>query len=176
MIDLRRLRDDEEYRRGVERKRVRDKLINEVLKLDEVRRALTTEVETLRARQNAASKEIGRAAPEARQEKIIAAGEAKLELAAQEEALRAVDESLRELALEIPNAADPSAPDGGEDEGEVVKTVGTPRDAPALDHAALGDALGIVDTERAAEASGSRFAYLMREGALLELAAETLAA
>ena len=43
--------------------------------------------------------------------------------------------------------------------------------APALDHAAFGEAMGFVDTEQArAEASGSRFAYLMREAVLLELA------
>jgi len=61
-------------------------------------------------------------------------------------------------------------PDGGEDDGEVVKTVGGETDAPALDHAAFGEAMGFVETARAAEASGSRFAYIMREAALLELA------
>jgi seryl-tRNA synthetase len=170
VIDLRRLREDPEYRRGIERKRVRDGLVDEVLGLDEIRRRLGSEVDGMRARQNAASKEISKAAPEARQEKIQVAGELKLELSAQEEALRAVEERLRELALQLPNAADPSAPDGGEDEGEVRKVVGDTPSAPPLDHAALGEALGLVDTVHAAEASGSRFAYLMREAALLELA------
>ncbi len=45
---------------------------------------------------------------------------------------------------------------------------GTP-DAPRLDHAAFAESLGLVDTAHAAEASGSRFAYIMREAALLEL-------
>ena len=61
-------------------------------------------------------------------------------------------------------------PDGGEDEGDVVEVVGTIPEAPELDHAAFADAIGFVDTARAAEASGSRFAYIMREAALLELA------
>ncbi|HTL85822.1 MAG TPA: serine--tRNA ligase, partial [Acidimicrobiia bacterium] len=65
---------------------------------------------------------------------------------------------------------DESAPDGGEDDGEVVKTVGATPPAPALDHAALAERMGFVDTEHAAEASGSRFAYIMREAVLLELA------
>ncbi len=170
MIDLRRLRDDPEYRRGIERKRVRDGLIDEVLARDGIRRSLASEVDGMRARQNAASKEISTAAPEERQAKIHVAGERKLELAAQEAALREVDEQLRELALQLPNAADPSVPDGGEDDGEVLKVVGDTPEAPPLDHAAFGEALGLVDTAHAAEASGSRFAYIMREAALLELA------
>ncbi len=170
MIDLKRLRDDREYRCGIERKRVRDGLIDEVLKLDDVRRAMVTKVDGLRARQNAASKEIGKAAPEERQAKIQAAGEAKLELAAQEAALHEVDEQLRSIVLQVPNAADVSVPDGGEDDGDVVKVVGGTPDAPPMDHAAFGESLGFVDTAHAAEASGSRFAYIMREAALLELA------
>jgi len=170
VIDLRRLREDPEYRRGIERKRVRAGVIDEVLGLDQVRRKLASEVDGMRARQNAASAEIGKAAPEERQAKIHAAGELKLELAAQDEALREVDTALRELALQLPNPADPSVPDGGEDEGEVRKVVGETPEAPTLDHAAFGEALGLVDTVHAAEASGSRFAYLMREAALLELA------
>jgi seryl-tRNA synthetase len=170
VIDLKRLREDPEYRRGIERKRVRENLIEEVLRLDEIRRKLASEVEGMRARQNAASKEIGKAKPEERQAKIQAAGELKIELGAQEEALRAVDEELRELALQVPNPADASAPEGGEDEGEVIEVVGGQPEAPPLDHAAFAESLGLVDTVHAAEASGSRFAYIMREAALLELA------
>ncbi len=170
MIDLKRLRDEPEYRRGIERKRVRDGLIDEVLKLDDIRRGMVTEVDAKRARQNAASKEIGKAAPDERQAKIQAAGELKLELAAQEEALREVDEQLRTVALQIPNPADASVPDGGEDDGEVIKTVGEQVPPPALDHAAFAEEIGFVDTKRAADASGSRFAYVMREAALLEFA------
>ena len=66
VIDLKRLRDEPEYRRGIERKRVRDGLIDEVLAADAAHRALVHEVEALRARQNAASKEIGKAAPDER--------------------------------------------------------------------------------------------------------------
>ena len=78
--------------------------------------------------------------------------------------------SLRELALQVPNPADASVPDGGEDDGDVVRVVGDTPAAPPLDHATFSESMGFVDTPRAAEASGSRFAYIMREGALLELA------
>ncbi|HWS45553.1 MAG TPA: serine--tRNA ligase [Acidimicrobiia bacterium] len=170
MIDLKRLRDDAEYRRGIERKRVRAELIPLVLRLDEQRRALARAVDDLRARQNAASKDIGRAAPDERPAKIDAAARLKEELTEREKRLAALDAELRDAALQVPNPADASVPDGGEDEGEVVKVAGVTPPAPALDHAAFGEAVGFVDTVRGAEASGSRFAYIMREGALLELA------
>jgi seryl-tRNA synthetase len=171
MIDVRRLREEPEYRRGIERKRVREGLLDEVLAADEARRACLTQVEELRARQNAASKEIGRSAPEDRPAKIAAAAALKDELAALEPSLAAADAAVRALALQVPNPADASVPDGGEDDGEVVKVVGDPpAEAPPLDHATLAERLGWVDAEHGAEASGSRFAYLMGEAVLLELA------
>jgi seryl-tRNA synthetase len=77
-----------------------------------------------------------------------------------------------ELVIRVPNPAHPSVPDGGEDDYEIIRVVG---DTPAkptggLDHAELGERLGFVDTERAARISGSRFAYLMGEAVLLEMA------
>jgi seryl-tRNA synthetase len=170
MIDVRRLRDDPEYRRGIERKRVRGGLIDDVLGADEARRALLQAVEELRARQNAASKEIGKAAADERPAKIEAAAALKAELTAKEQELAPVDEEFRTLALQLPNPADASVPDGGEDEGEELKVVGTQNPPPPLDHATFSEAIGFVDSERGAEASGSRFAYIMREAALLELA------
>jgi seryl-tRNA synthetase len=170
VIDLKRLRDEPEYRRGIERKRVREGLIDEVLAADAAHRTLVQEVEALRARQNAASKEIGKAAAGERAAKIEAAGALKDELAARERELQAVEAQLREIALLVPNPADASAPDGGEDDAVPVRVVGGTPPAPPLDHAAYSERMGFVDTVRAAEASGSRFAYIMREAALLELA------
>ena len=171
MIDVRRLRDDAVYRRGIERKRVRAGLLDELVAADDARRALVAEVDALRARQNAASKEIAKAPPQDRPARIEAAAALKEELAAREKDLADLDARLRDLALQVPNPAHPAVPDGGEDDAAVLRTVGEPgAGAPALDHAAFADAMGFVDTEHAAEASGSRFAYLMREAALVELA------
>ena len=170
MIDLRRLREEPGYRIGIERKRVREGLIDEVLELDSRHRALLRDVEELRARQNAASKEIGKAPPAERADRIEAAGLLKAELATAETALSEVERALEEVVLQLPNPADESVPDGGEDDGVVVKTVGQTVAAPRLDHAALAESLRFVDAEHGALASGSRFAYLMREAVLLELA------
>jgi seryl-tRNA synthetase len=172
VIDLKRLRAEDGYQAGILRKRVPQGLIEEVLGADEARRALLADVEELRARQNSASKEIGRAAPEERPAKIAAAAALKEELAALEPRLAEVDARLRELALQVPNPAHPSVPDGGEDDYEVLRVVGETPEKPAggLDHAEFGERMGLVDTERAARVSGSRFAYLTGEAVLLELA------
>jgi seryl-tRNA synthetase len=170
VIDLRRLRDEPEYRAGIERKRVTPGLIDEVLAVDAGWHTVLNRVEELRARQNAASKEIGKAPPDERAAKVAAAGELKLELAGVEAELAAVDAMRRELALQLPNPAHASAPDGGEHDSIVLREVGTVPASPALDHAALSESLGLVESEHAVVMSGSRFAYLMREAVLLELA------
>ncbi len=171
MIDLKRLRDEPDFRAGIERKRVAPGLIDDVLAADDARRRLLTEVEELRARQNAASKEIGKAAPDERPAKIAAAGALKDELTAREQVLAEADATVRDLALRVPNPADPGVPSGGEDDGVVVREVGTlPAGPPARDHAEFAEALGFIETVKAVEMSGSRFASLMREGVLLELA------
>ena len=89
MIDLKRLRDEPEYRRGIERKRVRDGLVDDVLAAYESELSLRREAERLRAEQNKASKEIGKAAPEERQSKIEAASAMKADLQRADEALAA---------------------------------------------------------------------------------------
>jgi seryl-tRNA synthetase len=170
VIDVKRLREEPEHRRGIERKRVDVGVLDRVLEADDARRALLAEVEELRARQNAASKEIGRAPAGERDAKIAAASSLKDELVAKEPRLAEAETAVHELALQIPNPADASVPQGGEDDNEVLRVVGGPPDAPPLDHAEFGTRIGFVETKQAVEMSGSRFAFLMREGALLELA------
>jgi seryl-tRNA synthetase len=170
VIDLKRLRDEPEYRVGIERKRVREGLLDELLVADDARRAKLTEVETLRAEQNAASKAISKAAPEERPAKIAAATDLKERLALLEPDLDALEDEVRVLALTVPNPADPDVPDGGEDDGEVLKTVGDQLPAPPMDHADYAHRMGWIETEHAVAASGSRFAYIMREAVLLEFA------
>src|SRR5207249_4350640 len=114
VIDIKRLRDDDAYRNGVLRKRVDPARVAEVLAADEEWRALETEVQTLRAEQNAVSKEIRDASPEERPAKIAAANERKDGLRAREASLSAAEARVRELALQIPNPAHESVPDGGE--------------------------------------------------------------
>ena len=170
MIDLRLLRDDESYRQGAISKGAAPELIDRLLAADTSRRQARSSAEALRAESNAASKEIGRAAPEERQAKIEAAGELKQRLTEAEAALTTAEAEVDELALTVPNPAHPSVPVGGEDDFETVTVVGETGPPPAHDHGALGELLGIVDTERAVRMSGSRFAYLMGDAVRLQFA------
>ena len=169
MIDLKRL-SDPDYRRGIERKGAAAELIDEVSALSEQQRSLQLEVEDLRARSNALSKEIGKASPEERPAKIEAAGVVKGELGAAEQRFATVVEELDAGALQLPVPAHESVPDGGEDEGAVVATVGGTREPPPMDHADFGRHLGWVDNELGAAVSGSRFAYITRGAVQLEFA------
>ena len=170
MIDLKRLADDPQYRLDIERKRVRPGLIEETLAVLARQRDAAARVQELRTRQNAASKEIGKAAADERAAKIAAASELKDELLVAEQLLNEVDPELRALALQIPNPAHATVPDGGEDEGDVVREIGDRNAPPSLDHADFAERMRWVDKERAAEIAGTRFSYLMGDAVLLEFA------
>jgi seryl-tRNA synthetase len=132
-------------------------------------------VEGGRARQNQASDEIAAAKREGRD---AAAEIAEMrELAAKIKQLEAelaeVERKRDELALSLPNLPDPDAPDGETDEDAVtLREVGErPEfDFPVRDHVELGGEHGLIDIERAARTSGARFAYLLGDLVLVELA------
>lgn len=170
MIDLRRLADEPAYRAGIERKRCPPDLIDAVLEADDGRRALLAEVEATRAQQNTVSREIANASPEERSARIASASALKATLGQLQPALAEAERRLRELALQVPNPAGPSVPEGGEDDAEVLREVGERGPVPLLDHAGFGERHELVDVGRAARTSGARFAYLMGRAVLLELA------
>ena len=92
---------------------------------DEHRRVLQVEVEELRREQNAASKEIGKAAPDERPAKIAAAGALKAALQAREaDAERRPTPRYASWRSECRTRPIVDVPDGGEDDGEVVREVG----------------------------------------------------
>ncbi len=87
--------------------------------------------------------------------------------------LETVEKDRTALAATLPNPPDPDAPDGDTDEDAVVLRECGERpsfDFEVRDHLDLGRALGLIETEKAAAASGSRFAYLLGDLVLLELA------
>ncbi len=170
MIDLRKLREDTDYRNGIIRKGIEEETLEELLALEASCRALQSQVEQLRSQQNTASKEIGRASPETRDEKIKIAAELKADLQALEAEYGKSAESLNTTAITIPNPADPRCPDGGEEDFEVIEIIGEQTKPPPMDHAEYGEYMGWVEKEKAAENMGSRFAYLTREAVVLEFA------
>jgi seryl-tRNA synthetase len=170
VIDLKQLRDDEHYRAGAINKGVESAAVDKVLALADAHRDALAQTEGLRAESNAASKEIGRAAPEERQAKIDAAGELKQRLTAAEASLGEAEAALNELALTIPNPAHDSVPVGDEDDYRVETVKGDQPPPPPFDHGAIGEHLGVVDTERAVRMSGSRFAYVLGDAVRLQFA------
>jgi len=181
VIDLRVLRDDPEAARASQRARGEDEdLVDAVLAADERRRASLTDFERLRAEQNAYGKRVA-SAPKADKPALIAHART---LSERVKALQAqADEGAAELdALlrRLPNVIEPGVPAGGEEDFEVLHTVGTPRDFAAegfepRDHLDLGELLDAIDVGRGAKVSGSRFYFLKGVGARLELGLLTFA-
>jgi seryl-tRNA synthetase len=173
MLDLKAIRENPDGFRAALGRRGAAEALDRVIELDAELRALKTKVESLRADQNAASKEIGRVPKEERQAKIEAAGALATELKELEPKLQELQDELDRLLLRIPNLPHESVPDGVDDEDNVqVKEVGAPPEFPfePKDHLDLGGPLELLDIERAARTSGSRFVYLTGPGVWLELA------
>jgi seryl-tRNA synthetase len=164
VLDVKALREDPEpYRRGLARRNLAG-AIDEILSLDERRRTLVGQVEELRAAQNRAGKAIGAATDEDRRRLIDEVSAVSTKVKELEPQLADVEQQLTALLAKTPNVPHDSAPDGFTDEDAVeVRRHGEP---PAFgfeprDHAVLGELLGILDTDRGARTSGSRFVYLL---------------
>jgi len=173
VLDVRAMREDPEpFRRRLARRNLAE-AVDDILRLDERRRSLTARVEELRAQQNRASKEIGTAQGERKRELIEEVSEVSADLKELEPKLADAERDLNELLARIPNLPHDSAPDGMTDEDAVeVRRHGEPPafDFEPRDHVALGELLGVLDTERAVRASGSRFVYLLGDLVHLQFA------
>ena len=164
MLDVRAIREDpDRFRKGLARRHLAD-AVDTILELDERRRALTVRVEELRAEQNRTSKAIGGAQGEEKQRLIAEVAKVSAELKELEPQLERVEAELADRLARTPNVPHESAPDGFTDEDAVeVRRHGEPPtfDFEPKDHAQLGERLGMLDVERAARTSGSRFVYLL---------------
>ena len=181
MIDPRLLRDDPDALRAAQRRRGEPtELVDDLVAADESRRSSIAAFETVRSEQKNVGKLIPQAEGEEKQALLAQTKALSVQVkeaeAAQNEAAEAFDALLRAL----PNPASEEAPEGGEEDFEVLDVVGTPRDFAAegfepRDHLELGQMLGAIDIERGAKVSGARFYYLTGAGARLELALTQLA-
>ncbi len=176
MIDIRKLREDFEAtaaaldRRGVAREK-----LERARDLDAKRRALVAETETLKAKRNAASREIGRLAKEGGD---IAQAKAEMRavgdrIAEIDRELVTVEHDLRETLLMIPNIPAPEIPTGPDSScNKVVRFVGEWKDPdfPILDHMTVGAKLGIFDFPRGVKLTGTGFPIILGQGAKLQRA------
>ncbi len=165
MLDIRLLRSTPEIIAESQRRRGLDPSLDSVIELDRQRRALVTDAEALRAKRNSASKEIGAAKARGEDATAEMAAVSALgdELKVFESKVDEVQQQLDAAMQAIPNIVEAEAPIGGEDDGTVLRTVGNAPafDFEARDHLDLASELGLIDMERGARTSGSRFAYLM---------------
>jgi seryl-tRNA synthetase len=175
MIDLNLVREQPgQVREALRNRQMEDTPVDRILELDEQRRELILEVETLKAERNTVSKEIGRMKdPAERQAKIEAMRTVGEKIADLDASLREVETGLSDVLAGLPNLPDPRTPYGvSEDENVVIRTVGEqPRfDFEPLPHWDLGPALGIINFEQGVKITGSRFYVLSGAGARLQRA------
>jgi seryl-tRNA synthetase len=148
-------------------------LIQTIVVRDGERRRLIKEADDLKARRNRTSAELAKlkgGVPEALRAEMRTVGDRIKTLDAE---LKSVDESIDALLAQIPNVPHPSAPPGKTDEDNVeVRRWGTPRsfDFTPRPHEEVGEALGLLDMERAVKIAKARFAVMWGPLARLERA------
>jgi seryl-tRNA synthetase len=148
--------------------------VDRVVQLDDERKRLIQETQTLEQRRNELSKLTGKEKDPAKRQELITEGKTLREKIAELEAKKKQNEAALEAVLKtIPNMTHPDAPVGATPEdNKVIKNWGEPRkfDFPAKDHVALAEALDLVDFEAGASVAGQKFYFLKNEAVLLELA------
>jgi seryl-tRNA synthetase len=156
------------------KKKIDPEAVDRLLEIDKKRRKLIQELENLLGQKNKANKEITSARTNDEKNEIIARmrkiSQKKKEL---EENLRVVEQEFIYFTYEIPNLISDDVPEGkDESANKIIKKWGVIKkfNFKPRDHLALGEALDIIDTKKAAKITGSRFNYLKNQAALLEFA------
>ncbi|WP_136708193.1 serine--tRNA ligase [Agromyces sp. H66] len=151
-------------------------LVDAAVEADAARRTAIAVFESLRAEQNAFSKQVAQAPKEAKAALVSQAQELAARVKAANQAASDADSEFIEVVQRIGNVVIDGVPGGGEDDYNVLKEVG---DIPAFgfeprDHLEIGELLDAIDMQRGAKVSGARFHYLKGIGARLELALMTM--
>ena len=178
MLDLNFVRENlDAVRRGLRDRNFPDDALDKFVALDAERRRVIAEADEINRLRNAASKEIGslmqtgkRDEAEAKKNEVAGLKDRQSEL---EKARDDADNAMRGLLAGLPNMPADDVPVGADESAnKEVRRWGEPRDLDVepKDHVDLGEALGILDLERATKIAGSRFAILNGAGARLERA------
>lgn len=168
MIDPRLLRDNPESVRETLQRRGLEIDLDALVDLETASRSALQRSEELRAEQKEAGRKIAGLEGDDKQaaiDQVAELAENVKESAADADRLAA---EFQRAWLDVPNLVAADAADGFTEEDAVeLKRVGDPM-TEGVDHASLGESLGIIDTVRGAKVSGSRFGYLKGKGAMLE--------
>ena len=171
VIDLKLLRETPDAVRRSQTSRGEDPaLVHTLLAADTARRTAISTADSLRAEQKAASKQVGAASADERPALLRRAKELAEQVKAAEAEQAEAEAALTAAHMAISNVIIDGVPAGGEEDYTVLDLVGEPAaiDDPK-DHLELGEALGLIDMQRGAKVSGSRFYFLTGRGALLQL-------
>ena len=174
MLDIKEMRRDPERVAKAVGRRGKEIDMKPFLEADEKRRQIIAKVEELQAQRNAKSKEVGQLKRNGENADALMAevSAIKEEIEKPEASKEDVDKFVTEFVASIPNMPKDDIPDGGEDDYHVERTWGTPRefDFEPKAHWELGEALDILDFNRAAKVTGSRFVFYKGLAARLERA------
>jgi seryl-tRNA synthetase len=175
MLALQALRHDPESAKAALSKRADAgyaATVDEVLQVDEERRAAIAEVEELKSRRNQVSKEIGalKRSGEPAEELILEMRSVGERIGELDASVSSADARLRESLLNLPNLPLPEVPAGGEEDNVLVREWGQPPtfSFQAKPHWELGETLKILDLSRGAKVSGSGFPVFRGQGARLQ--------
>lgn len=175
MLDVKELRDNFDAVKTLLAKRGKDYELERFIEMDKTRRDIIRELEDMKARQNAASKQVPQWKKEGRDttelmEEMKTLSEA---VKALEPRLREQDDAIETFLLGVPNTPNPAVPEGLTDaDNQEIRRWGEPTafTFEPKPHWELGEQLGILDPATAAKTTGARFTFYKGLGARLERA------
>lgn len=163
MLDIKDIRKNpEKYISGLKNRDCRVD-ITALLKLDDDRKRLIAQVDELRARMNKSAADISTAEPSKRQAKIDTAQTLKESLKSSEKALGLAREAFQAIMYKLPNLPFNEVPVGkNEADNKILRNIGQKKtfSFKPKEYIDIATELGLIDTERAARVSGTRFGYL----------------
>jgi seryl-tRNA synthetase len=178
MLDIAFIRQNPDIVRAAIKNKRLELDLDLLLEADRNRRETVSQLDTKRARKNALSAQIPKAAPDERAKLVAEAKEVRTDIERLEPALAEANKTFEALMLRVPSIPRPEVPIGrGEEDNVEIRKVGTPRvfEFAPKDHVDLMVSLRLVDWDGPRRFAGGRSYALVREGALLELAVTRLA-
>lgn len=173
MLDIKFIRENKDAVAAGAKKKHINFNVDELISVDDERRAILLRVEEKRAKQNAVSEKIPKATPEEKAALLAEMKVLKEDLQKDDEALREVVKKWQLLMVQVPNVPDMTVPDGDDDsDNQEVRKWGEQNtfSFPAKNHIDLMTSLDMVDLEKGAEVAGFRGYFLKNGGATLSFA------
>jgi seryl-tRNA synthetase len=169
MLDIQYIRDNaRKVREATRQKGLNPQVVDEVLRLDEKRRRLTTEVQLLRTKRNELNQELKQSRTD---ELISQSKQLKVQLSKLEPELKQVEAQYISVMFQVPNVPDEDVPVGPDESGNIeLRTWG---EKPAFDfepkdHIELGLSLDLLDLDRGSKVAGFRGYFLKNQAVMMQ--------